>query len=63
LGALIGFAEASSRFFEKNRRKKLLLRWCREFRAPLAQINNVFLLLFVHKKKCFPFIKYKGGRL
>ncbi|MDE8347353.1 MAG: hypothetical protein POH28_14455, partial [Acidocella sp.] len=41
----------SSRFFEKKRRKKLLLCRCRASGTPMAQINNVFLLLFVHKKK------------
>jgi hypothetical protein len=44
--------EGRGRFFEKKRRKKLLLIWSREFCAPVAQIKKVFLLLFVHKKKC-----------
>jgi hypothetical protein len=37
---------------EKKRRKKLLLLVSRAFRAPGTQFNKVFLLLFVHKKKC-----------
>jgi hypothetical protein len=41
----------SSRFFEKKRRKKLLL--IRDYGAAnsTAQFIEVFLLLFVHKKK------------
>jgi hypothetical protein len=45
--------EESSRFFEKKRRKKLLFVWSREFRAPMAQIKKVFLVLFLQEKNCF----------
>jgi hypothetical protein len=40
----------SSRFFEKKRRKKLLLLWARGAETSTAQFSKVFLLLFVHKK-------------
>jgi hypothetical protein len=47
----------SSRFFEKKRRKKLLLPWCvrvaQTVPHALSQSKKVFLLLFVHKKKSF----------
>jgi hypothetical protein len=39
-----------SRFFEKKRRKKLSLIWATGGETSTAQINKVFLLLFVHKK-------------
>jgi hypothetical protein len=42
--------QESSRFFEKKRRKKLLLFWACGVETSTAQINKVFLLLFVHKK-------------
>jgi hypothetical protein len=45
--------EERSRFFEKKRRKKLLLRWSRDFAAPLAEIKRSLLLLFLQKKQHF----------
>jgi len=40
-------------FFEKKNQKTFLLRfaWCWNRQWP--KTNKVFLLLFVHKKKCF----------
>ena len=46
-----GWKQESSRFFEKKRRKKLLLLWAGGVATSTAQMNKVFLLLFVHKKK------------
>jgi hypothetical protein len=44
-----GFATESSRFLKKAA-QKLLLRWAGGAETSTAQINKVFLLLFVHKK-------------
>jgi hypothetical protein len=43
--------QKESRFFEKKRRKKLLLVWACGAETSTAQSKEVFLLLFVHKKK------------
>ena len=40
-------------FLEKSGAKKLLLLMSREFHAPMAQINKVFLVLFLQKKNIF----------
>jgi hypothetical protein len=38
--------------FEKSAQKRLLF-WAKGVFKGTVQIRNVFLLLFVHKKKCF----------
>jgi hypothetical protein len=38
-------------FLKKSGAKNFYLFWSREFDAPKAQINKVFLLLFLQKKK------------
>jgi hypothetical protein len=43
--------QESGRFFEKKRRKKLLLGWACDGETSTAPFKKVFLLLFVHKKK------------
>jgi hypothetical protein len=43
-----------SRFLKKAA-QKLLLSWARGVETSTAQIKEVFLLLFVHKKKPFPY--------
>ncbi|HVE22547.1 MAG TPA: hypothetical protein VNC39_11265 [Acidocella sp.] len=50
LAGLLSTWKESSRFFEKKRRKKLLLLWAGGVETSTAQVNKVFLLLFVHKK-------------
>jgi hypothetical protein len=49
----------SSRFLKKSGwappAQKLLLYWTREFEIPMVQSKKIFLLLFVHKKKCLAF--------
>jgi len=40
-------------FFEKKNQKTFLLRFARCWNRPRRKITKVFLLLFVHKKKCF----------
>jgi hypothetical protein len=44
----------SSRFFEKKRRKKLLLVWSRAVATPLAQTNKSFFASFFSKKEALP---------
>jgi len=44
--------QKSSRFLKKAAQKLLLL-WARGSETSTPQINKVFLLLFVHKKKPF----------
>jgi hypothetical protein len=46
-----GLKQEGSRFFEKKRRKKLLFGWACDGETSTAQFKEVFLLLFVHKKK------------
>jgi len=40
-------------FFEKKNQKTFLLRFARCWKQLGSKIIKVFLLLFVHKKKCF----------
>jgi len=42
--------QESGRFFEKKRRKKLLVIWSREFRAPTAKSNQSFFAIFCSQK-------------
>jgi hypothetical protein len=51
---------ASSSFFEKKEPKKRLRRFARVRHRPQSHQNiKVFLLLFVHKKKCLLASPYK----
>jgi hypothetical protein len=53
---IAGISEGSGSFLKK-RTKKLLFLWRLHVALssphPMSQVKKVFLLLFVHKKKCF----------
>jgi glycosyltransferase involved in cell wall biosynthesis len=44
----------SSRFFEKKRRKKLLVRWCRNVATPVAKVKKSLFASFSSEKEVLP---------